>query len=211
MLQIRSARTDDADFLGWVILTAARGHLERGWYDVVLQRDDAFCLEYCSELAGAAARSWWHWSLFSVAEVDGRPAAALCGFGDHSVYAVSSAAMAEASQKMGLSQEEHARLWPRGAFILACTTSEDGAWAIENMATLPEYRGTGVTQTLLKHDFERARAAGYRCVEISFFIGNQLADHAYIKAGFEFAEEKCSPEFQSSLGVPGLRRLARDI
>jgi hypothetical protein len=78
MVQIRSARADDTDFLGWVILTAARGHLERGWFDVVLQRDEAFCAESCSKLAGAATPSWWHWS-FSIAEVDGRSAAALCG------------------------------------------------------------------------------------------------------------------------------------
>ena len=47
MIQIRSALADDTDFLGWVILTAARGHRERGWFDVVLQQDEAFCVEYC--------------------------------------------------------------------------------------------------------------------------------------------------------------------
>ncbi|PYK18340.1 MAG: hypothetical protein DME56_13615 [Verrucomicrobia bacterium] len=73
MLKIRPARTDDSDFLAWVIFTAARGHLKRGWFDVVLQRDEAFCIDYCGKLASAAVRSWWHWSLFSVAEVYGRP------------------------------------------------------------------------------------------------------------------------------------------
>ena len=91
MLKIRPARTDDSDFLAWVIFTAARGHLKRGWFDVVLQRDEAFCIDYCGKLASAAVRSWWHWSLFSVAEVSGRPAAALCGLGDDSLYAASSA------------------------------------------------------------------------------------------------------------------------
>ena len=33
----------------------------------------------------------------------------------------------------------------------------------------------------------------------------------YIKAGFRFAEEKRAPDFQAAIGVPGLRRLARDI
>src|SRR5437016_13874816 len=141
MLKIRPARTDDSDFLAWVIFTAARGHLKRGWFDVVLQRDEAFCIDYCGKLASAAVRSWWHWSLFSVAEVYGRRAAALCGFADESLYGASSAAMAEPSQKMGLSEEAHAQLWPRGAFILSCATSQAGAWVIENMATLPEYRG----------------------------------------------------------------------
>ncbi|PYK18341.1 MAG: hypothetical protein DME56_13620 [Verrucomicrobia bacterium] len=119
--------------------------------------------------------------------------------------------MAEPSQKMGLSEEAHAQLWPRGAFILSCATSEAGAWVIENMATLPEYRGTGVAQALLNYELDRARVAGYRRAQISFFVGNQRAEHAYINAGFRFSGEKCSPEFQSNLGVSGLRRLARDI
>lgn len=106
---------------------------------------------------------------------------------------------------MHLSEEGQAELWPRGAFILSCATSEDGAWTIEHMATLPEYRGTGVTQALLRNEFARARAAGYRRAQLSFFIGNELAEHAYMKAGFQFAEEKRSGEFQSGLGVPGLR------
>jgi GNAT superfamily N-acetyltransferase len=204
-VNIRPARADDSDFLGWVIFTAARGHLKRGWFDVALARDEAFCIEYCSKLAAAAVRSWWHWSLFSVAEVNGRLASAVCGFGDRAFYAASSAAMAEASQKVGLSEEEHAQLWPRGAFILSCATSEDDAWTIENMATRPEYRRTGTTGVLLKHELERARADGYRRVQISFCIGNTAAERAYSKAGFKFAEEKCSSEFQSVLGVPGLR------
>ena len=63
----------------------------------------------------------------------------------------------------------------------------------------------------LRHRNERARGAGYGRVQISFFVGNQAAERAYIKAGFKFAEEKRSPEFQAALGVPGLRRFARNI
>jgi ribosomal protein S18 acetylase RimI-like enzyme len=208
---IRAASVDDADFLGWVILTAARGHLARGWFDILLQRDEEFCLAYCGRLVAAEARSWWHWSLFSVAEVEGKPLAALCGFADESVYMASGAAMEEASRTMGFSEEEHAELWPRGAFILSCTTSEPGAWTIENVATRPEHRGCGVTQALLESEFARARQAGFRRAQISFLIGNEPAEHAYRKAGFTFAEEKRASEFDLAAGVPGLRRLARDL
>jgi len=72
----------------------------------ILQRGDGFCLESCNKLAGAEERLWWQWSLFSVAEVNGRTAAALCGFGDRALYTATSVATAEASQKMGLSKEE---------------------------------------------------------------------------------------------------------
>jgi ribosomal protein S18 acetylase RimI-like enzyme len=208
---IRPAHGDDSDFLGWVIYAAARGQLARGWFDIVLERGEPFCIAYCVELARATARSWWHWSLFSVVDAEGVPVAALCGFGDESVYGASSAAMAEASRKMGLSEEEHAHLWPRGSFILSCTTSEPGAWTIENVATLPKYRGSGVTQILLQHEVARARAEGYSRAQISFLIGNEPAERAYIKAGFQFAEERRTAEFQATMGAPGLRRLARDI
>ena len=149
---VRPAREDDAPFLGWVIYEAARGHLKRGWFDVVLRRDESFCVAYCTCLAAAKARSWWHWSLFSVAEVNGKAASALCGFGDESVYMASGAAMEEASRATGLSAAEQAELWPRGAFILSCTTSEPDAWTVENAASLPEYRGRGLMQSLLAND-----------------------------------------------------------
>jgi translation initiation factor 4G len=146
-----------------------------------------------------------------VAEVDGKAASALCGFGDESVYRVSGDAMREASEKMGIDEAEQAQQWPRGAFIVSAVTSEAGAWTIENVATLPQHRGTGVTQTLLRHELERARAAGFKRAQISFLIGNEAADRAYRKVGFTFAEERRAPEFEAAVGVPGLRRLARDL
>src|SRR5437763_16093137 len=79
---IRPARPEDAVFLGWAIYEAARGHLARGWCDIVLQRDESFCLEFCRRLTRGRARSWWHGSLFSVAVVTGEPASTLCGFGN---------------------------------------------------------------------------------------------------------------------------------
>ena len=211
MPTIRPAQASDTPFLGWAIYEAARGQLKRGWFDIVLQRDEAFCIEFCRRLAGARARSWWHWSLFSVAEVDGAAGSALCGFGDESVYRASGDAMGEAADAMGLSRAEQAELWPRGAFIISAVTSEPGAWTIENVATLPQHRGTGVTQALLAHELERARGAGFHRAQISFLIGNEPAEHAYRKAGFTFAEEKCAPDFETAMGVPGLRRLARDL
>jgi len=208
---IRPARESDAAFLGWVILEAARGQLTRGWFDVVLERDVAFRLAFCAKLVAAKARSWWHWSLFSVAEIDGVAASALCGFGDESVYGASSEAMAEAAAALDVSDEELGQYWPRGSFILSCTTSEHDAWTVENVATLPRYRGRGLVQALLQHEFQRARSSGYTRAQISFLIGNEAAERAYRRAGFVFAEEKMAPEFEAAMGVPGLRRLVKEI
>ena len=208
---VRPATPDDAAFLGWASVMASRSQLARGWFEIVLRRDDAFCFEFAKYLALAKARSWWHWSLFQVAEVDGVVASAMCGFGDGSVYRASYAAMAEACEKMGIGADEQAQLWPRGAFIVSPSTSEEGAWTIENVATSPEYRGRGLVQMLLQKEFDIARTAGFKRAQISFFMGNTPAIRAYAKAGFTFAEEKTAPDFEAALGIPGVVRYARDI
>src|SRR5579872_140969 len=68
-MRIRPAEPRDAAFLGWVCVAAARSQLTRGWFDIVLERDDAFVVEFARHLTLAGARSWWHWSLFHVAEI----------------------------------------------------------------------------------------------------------------------------------------------
>lgn len=210
-ITLRPAEPRDAEFLGWASVMAARSQLARGWFDIVLQRDEAFVLEFAKHLTLARAVSWWHRSLFQVAEVDGVLASAMCGFGDDRPYRASGAAMAEASVRMKIPEEEQALHWPRGAFIVSTVTSEEGAWTIENVATKPEFRGSGVTQKLLEHELDIARSAGFRRAQISVFIGNTRAEKAYVKGGFAFAEEKTSPDFEAAMGVPGTRRLARGI
>ncbi|MBV9418228.1 MAG: GNAT family N-acetyltransferase [Alphaproteobacteria bacterium] len=208
---IRRATPDDAAFLGWASVTASRSQLKRGWFEIVLQRDDAFCFEFAKYLTLAQAVSWWHWSLFLVAEVDGVVASAMCGFGDESVYRNSMAAMAEAGDKMGIPKAEQAEFWPRGRFIISPATGEDGAWTIENVATLPEYRGRDLVGALMTAELDVARSKGFRRAQISFFMGNDAAERAYTKAGFTFAEEKTAPDFEAALGLPGIKRFARDI
>ncbi len=208
---LRPATPGDGDFLAWTIFTASRGHRPRGWFDIILEKPESFCLDFCRRLVLADAVSWWHWSLFYVAEMDGAPAAALCVFGDESVYEASPAAMTEASRGIGLTRDEHKQLWPRGEFIMTCLTGEDDAWTVENVATLPAFRGRGVTQALLQHGLEAGHDAGFHRAQISFLIGNEAAEKSYAKAGFTYAEEKHSPEYQAAMDVPGIRRFARDI
>ena len=209
---LRPAEPKDAEFLGWACVAAARSQLKRGWFEIVLQTDDeTYVTTFAKYLVLAKARSWWHWSLFHVAEVDGVLASAMCGFGDESVYHASSDAMAEASDKMNIPKAEQAQFWTRGRFIVSPSTSERGAWTIENVGTAPQFRGKGVTQALLEKELDVARAAGFKRAQISFFMGNIPAERAYSKAGFVFAEEKRARDFEAALGIPGIKRFARDI
>jgi len=54
---IRAAVRQDADFLAWVILTASRGHLARGWFDIALNQPEGRCLEFLKRLSITAAPS----------------------------------------------------------------------------------------------------------------------------------------------------------
>lgn len=210
-VSLRPAQPADADFLAWAMLVAARGHLARGWFDIVLARDEAFCLAYIRHLALSKIRSWWHWSLFDVAESGGRPVCAACTFTGTAVYRASGAAMEEASGAMGLDQRENEKFWPRGAFIITCTTGEEGALTVENVATLPAFRGKGIAEALIRHALARAKSGGVHRAQISFLIGNKPAERCYVRAGFTLAEEKRSAEFQAAMGVPGLRRFVHDL
>lgn len=205
----RPATPDDARFLGWAMFMAARGHLARGWFDIVLQRPVEFGVAFCARLADARAKSWWHHSFFTIAEVDGRAATAACAFADSAPYMVSGEAMAEASDKMGIAKAEQEQLWPRGRFMMSATSGEDDCWTIENVATGYEFRGRGVAKALIGHMLgamgEPKRA------QISFLLGNAPAEACYRACGFAFAEDKCAKDFEAAMGVPGIRRLARDL
>jgi len=47
--------------------------------------------------------------------------------------------------------------------------------------------------------------------QITFLIGNDQAERAYANAGFEFAAERRSAEFEAATGVPGLRRYVKPL
>ena len=210
-LSFRAARPDDAEFLGWAMVMAARGHRSRGWFDVVLQRPEDFCIEFCAKLSNAQAKSWWHHSFFTIAELDGEVAAAACIFPDETPYAVSGQAMAEAARQTAISEGDQAQLWPRGAFILTATSGEDDCWTIENVATRTAFRGRGIAASLIRHLLIVMKRDRPPRAQISFLIGNAPAEKCYRGCGFAFAEDKVTKEFEAAMGVAGLRRLARAL
>jgi translation initiation factor 4G len=208
-VRVRSARREDAGFLAWAMLTAGRGHLERGWYDIAFDLPEDESLDVLSRLVLTSSASWWRYDRFLVAEVDGRPAAALSAFGA-SEYEGSEAALQEAVADLGWTGDDLAAVWARGSYVFSCTmsTGEDDAeaWTIENVATREAFRGRGLAVRLIEAALERGRQAGFGEAQISFLIGNAPAERAYAKAGFALAEERRHPDFEAAVGAPGLRR-----
>lgn len=209
---IRPANEGDADFLAWAISTADRSHLTKGWFDIVLASPEQVRLDFFRRLTIAPALSSWHYSHFLISEEDCEPAAALSVFRAGDAYPFCQQAMAQAGEELGWGDAEQRTMWRRGAFILGCIPeTADDTWAVENVATRSTHRGRGIACELLASAARKAQRNGARQIQVTFMIGNDAAERAYAKAGFVFADEKRSPEFEAACGAPGLRRYSREL
>ncbi|HYL35631.1 MAG TPA: GNAT family N-acetyltransferase [Bryobacteraceae bacterium] len=211
--KIRRATRSDADFLAWVMLASSRSHVARGAWDLVVGADDAECLDYLKRLAVAEPRSLCHYESFLVADVDARPAAALCTFkpGDGG-WAVVGQASSNVQRELGWTEADRARSQQRFAPMLACLPPDAGAdWVIEFVATLPEYRRRGLADALMREAIQHGVERGCSLAQIMILTGNHPAQAAYEKAGFAVYDEHGSPELEVAIGAPGYRRLLRKL
>jgi len=202
-----------ARFVAWVALEAARSHLPRGFWDFYLDGDEATCLHYLETLASTARPHLFHTSAYLIAEVDGRPAAGLCGYFDEELgYTAISAVSPELEARLGWSREQDERGMARNAtFFTVVPEHPPRTWIAENVATLPEFRRRGLVSQLLEAVLKRGDARGAGVADISVFIGNDRAQLAYEKAGFRAVSEKRNAELERTWGTPGIRLLRRAL
>src|ERR1700752_1760942 len=209
---IRRARIDDATFIARAILSAQRGHVSRGWFDIALDWPEPQCRAFVERIATAQTQSWWHFSQFILAEVEGEPAAALCAMPASGTVSAGRLAITEVAEHFRLSASETAAIFQRGAYAAGCWIQGGEAdWLIEHVATLPKYRGRGWVQALIDHGLLAGQSAGFAQASISFLIGNEAAQRCYAKAGFAFAEEKRDFDFEAITNAAGFRRFERRI
>ncbi len=210
-IEIRTARPDDASFLGWVIFAAGRSHCPRGVWDIIVGMPENECITFLEHLTVTEAHHMFHYSDFIIAEVDGRPVAALSGY-DPKQLAEVGQPLLEAFQKLGLNGSSRLDNQKGVAAILYCYPEEtEGAWIIESVATLPEVRRRGVINILLEEVLEKGRRLGFGLAQVGVFIGNTPAQNAYEKCGFKVVDEKRHPDFEAETGSPGMKRLLLDM
>ena len=207
-VEIRRATPADAPFLAGTVLAAARSHLPRGFWDLLLPDSEAQRLALAERLLLAGEPSWWHWSGFWIAARDGRPGAALSGF-DPARLAAPDRAVTAALAAEGIVGEHQADAFLRCAPMLGCFHEPSpGAWIVESVATRPETRGAGLGAALLTHVLEEGRAAGHRLAQLSMMIDNAPAQRLYERHGFAIAAEKRSEAFAAALGCPGIAQMS---
>jgi ribosomal protein S18 acetylase RimI-like enzyme len=212
-VRIRPASFDDVEFLAWVMYSASRSHLTRGLWDLIIGADEAGCLQYLGRLAVAQPRSLYHFESFLVAEVDGEPAAALCGFEIRGAWEIVGEAMSNVQRDLGWTEAETAASFQRVAPMWnACMPPDIGAdFAIESVATRPDYRRRGLIGALIGELLRNASERGCELAQITTYIGNDAAQAAYEKSGFKVHEEKRCVELEKILGAPGFIRLTCEL
>ena len=212
-ITIRPGRPEDAKLIAWCMLMAGRSHLKIGIWDLIISQPEAKCLEFLEMLTLQGPRHMSYYTDFLVAEVDGKPVAALEAFdpvtnGEETM----AGPMAAVIEKMGLTQEDMAPGQKSlEAFFTCHADFAPGAWVIEQVATRPEYRRMGVISKLLQAVLDKGRKHGFHLAQVAFYIGNTAAERSYKKAGFKHVDEKRHPDFQRAIGCPGIVRLMRDI
>jgi GNAT superfamily N-acetyltransferase len=206
---IREARADDAEFLAWVMLTAARSHLPLCFWDLAIPGPEKPRLEIITDLARSEAPTFLRFDGFLIAEQDGRPVAGISAY--DSAHKSLDAFVKAAHETLT------AREWSPAHFDLllrrmgpatACMPdSPPGTWVLEWVAAKPEVRGKGVARELLSAILENGRGAGYENAQIAYIIGNDPARAAYERVGFATVEELRDPGFEAALGAPGIARM----
>ena len=213
VVTLRDATSADAEFLAWVMLTAMRSHLERGVWDYLFGWDEEKTLGYLSQLAVTGPDHMFRWSRFIVAEVDGQPAAGLCGYDPvaHGFEVYLPVAM-ELAAAHGTDEAGLAAIMTRGQVVsdLFVETPAD-CWVVEAVATAPAFRRRGLVDRLLEAVLDRGRQAGFARAGIGILIGNEPARCAYVKHGFESLGEYRSEEFERALVSPGFEFFRRPL
>jgi translation initiation factor 4G len=204
----RAGRDADVPFLASVLEMAGRGHLARGAWDVTFPdaRERVVAL---ARIAGGEVPSWCHRSVFRVAELDARPAAALVAFDAGVVgQATLGPALWAACETLRWAPERMADVGPRLAPFTRCFPDMPaGTWIVENVGTDPACRRRGLVRALLDDALASGRRSGCRTAQISCLIGNDPAQRAYEGVGFRVVEERRDAEFEALLGAPGYSRM----
>jgi hypothetical protein len=143
--QIIDARREDAPFLGWVMQTASRSHLDRGFLDIFIDASDEECVQFLEMLSLTEARHWANYENFIVVKSENQQLGALCGyFVEDQEGPILAKGAVEVAVQLGWSHDQLVAAWQRvSANSLVSIDRVPGAWVVESVAVLPEFRRRG--------------------------------------------------------------------
>jgi len=210
--RIRPAREEDKTFLAEIVLLACRSHVKTGLWDLAVESNEADRIRAVEAVLTTEEPSWCHYSKFLIAEVDGKPAAALSGYAafDESLLPMEQALVA-GMKALGFDDEQVGEAFKRLLVFVECHEPDvEGAFIVEWVATLAAYRRQGLVRELLLAMLARGRELRHTNAQIGILMGNVSAQRAYENVGFVMDIERTSRKFEAAIGCPGMARLVID-
>lgn len=207
-VRIRRATAADVDHLTWVMLAASRSHLDRGVWEYLNDYGEREALDFLRRITTSSVVHMFHHSLFLVADVDGEPAAAMCGYDSGSQgFEPFGPVLADVSAQLSIDMSDPEYGRRMGVMLSGFVTDHDGPpgprWVIENVATRPEFRRRGLVDALIHQLLGHGRERGFEVAQIGVYLENERARRAYLKAGFDVVAEARSADWERELGCPG--------
>lgn len=183
---------------------AAQAHYHDSGYDFSLGGSKADQIRTLALLAGTRARSWFHYSHFSVCEVDGEVVSCAAGFDKNVTDSQVGAALLEAGWTHAMLLSLDRRLQR----IYECFPPDpEGSWTIEHVASLPQFRRRGLVRGVVASEIERGRKLGFTKAKLDVFAGNVAARSLYLALGFTVDCTFGEKEFREVLQRGALERM----
>nr|QBK85262.1 MAG: acetyltransferase (GNAT) family protein [Iridovirus LCIVAC01] len=219
---VRKATEEDCDFIGKIWYQSLESHLAVGILGSAfptLSIDEhykilsLFASGKFEVKSKAGVPSALHWKWCIIAEVDGKPAAAMSCFSDlegdfeETLFTGTAPVLIELyGEKKGM--ELH-RSWVKvltGVFygiLNFIKEPEDPRFHTEFIGCLPEFRRRGALRALMKRGFEIGEEKGFKTATLALFEHNIPAKKAYEKAGFVEVFTMRYPQLQDVVSDTG--------
>lgn len=213
--KIRRAMQADIPFLAWCNYEASSPYPGFCYWDPLLEATGTDTMKFIEAVFNADALAWGRVKEFFVLEEEGKPVAGASAFtmdaNDYRPLRLS--LLPHVAHELGWTSEAqkaflqgYEGVWsdPKDPTLAPHTS-----WIIESVAVVPEKRGQGLVTKLLGALLEEGRRLGHTYAGISVTNGNDAAQRAYEKAGFQMYLSYGSDYFDSAF--PGTTKYRRTL
>jgi ribosomal protein S18 acetylase RimI-like enzyme len=190
-LTLRHANQDDLDFIAYCNYAASSPSPGFCYWDLLIEGFGIETIIFIRQAIDLDVFAWCRISDFFILEDRGTPVAGASCFvmnqDDYRPIDLKNISKLYNSLKWGDTQIEqfetrYKNVWENPQDE---TLRPSGAWRIECVAVVEQFRGQGIGKELLKHLIKEAQEAAMESVGISVTIGNDVAEHLYLSVGFQ--------------------------
>jgi ribosomal protein S18 acetylase RimI-like enzyme len=201
---VRTARKEDCHAIAFHAYLAGKSHLVLSASDFLIPGEHGPTTERLSVLEALLQTdtvSWFHYTHYLVAEVNGNVEGSMCIFSNRNRSLES---MDKALSELGWTRQDIQEKEKRMTlFEIVDFDIPYDQLHIETTAVSPAFREQGVATLMLEKAVKQGRSLGFREAYLTVLIGNTPALRTYEKVGFEVVAEKLDTVFEKATGCQG--------